>query len=358
MLIIKIKPLSEEIRERRKFYKKFEDFIKNNPNIHFFLRTLNYENFIEITKKKLIKKKEGWGDFKKFLITKIGKINAEREYFIIFDKKININELEQLGIYEKVINEFRFYRSLEEDFVKIHDQYYFLEDFAEEYGKEIINIFDNKKILQEKEKHLQINKSYVQFIQVIGYPKYVKEEQLFKLLKKEGNLTISIRLEPSNKKESIDQYTGEINQLKEIIFRFLDKHEKPKEQILRLKELYSDLEDIKDKNNLMFKISILIMTKSQNLENLDKYTNQVQFTTDSLFISKRIFANLLQTYRDVLPNSNPKIRFKKNILSNATPHLYPFFLNFSKENIKPKNIEEIEQAKQKLERLNKLLEEV
>ena len=185
-----------------------------------------------------------------------------------------------------------------------------------------------EKILN-KSTELETESQFIRTIAVKGYPRTVEQGFLDKLITINGNIDISLHIEPYSIEEQMIMLNKELQkqrgdlwtmQRKEIINPALE---------IQYEDTRKVLEELQKGNEKLFNISLYVSCKAKTKEELDLLTKKVESELNSLLmIPARPRYRQHEAYKSVLPLGIDSLKVQRNITTGALSAFFPFTSQF------------------------------
>ena len=334
---------SEE--EQESIIKQFQKFLNSIDfpvQIHISSSTINLDKHFHCLEQKTKLHPKLFQSYKDFTIKSIKTNNIKNRKFYII-----IKETENLKIQTKVCQDKL--NSLGLKVTKLNEKQLvnlFYDNIADKKEKqlqenqEIDNylhfLLSPKKLIFNPD-NIQTDDNYLKILTVTGYPNSVELNFLDKIISSGENYDISLHIEPFQIETTMLNLNRDLQKQQADLYADTKKGILNPSLEIKYKSTKKVLEDLQKGKQKLFNVSLYIMCKSKNKQELDLLTKKVKADLDGLMIQSSVpkFRSM-EAYESMLPLGKDALKIKRNIHTEGLSAFFPFsspFLNIDNDGI-------------------------
>lgn len=193
------------------------------------------------------------------------------------------------------------------------------------YEDKLIEYLTSPSTIVKHPNEIQIEK-YHRIIAAVNYPRLVEPGWLTRIIEMNLDFDLSIHISPYSIESTIAMLEDEIKKQKTDIYG-LEAEGKivPQSLIQKHQDTLALLSLIQQGTEKMFYITLYIDAKEFDLKELEKISNKIKSTMNSLMITPKVPSyQMYKGIRSVLPIANNELGVTRNITSSALASCFPF----------------------------------
>ena len=174
-------------------------------------------------------------------------------------------------------------------------------------------------------KYLEVNKKCFQVVTAVGYPHRVEWGFLDRIISGNDNYDVSIHMEPYSLDIALLQLNRELQKQRTDQFAQQQKSMLNPSLEIQIKATRRVLEQLQQGQEKLFMVSLYILCKGKNKEEMELLTAKVKAELQSLLIRPEVpsFA-MADGYRSTMPLGHNSLGQKRNITTKALAAFFPF----------------------------------
>src|SRR3989344_2235380 len=326
--MMNVQPLNfhlQNIQQKALISSNFQKFLNSlDFPIQIFIATdtLNLDIYLAKLEEKAEKKySDLFNDFKTFiqqLITTQALLN--RSFYIV------VPETSKLDTQLQVMNEAL--SSLNVRFSQEHEPQYVLSGcFRNLYEENQQDI--EPTLIKNNPTFLDVDGMLMRTIAVQGYPRSVEEGFLDKIITINGNILISLHIEPYSYESMMLMLNKELQKQRADLWSMEQKGMISPSLEIQFADTRSVLEILQKGKEKLFDISLYITCRASSLHELDILTNKVEAQLRAMLMHPMIPAYEQDVaFKSVMPLANNALAIKRNITTKALSAFFPFTSQF------------------------------
>lgn len=211
---------------------------------------------------------------------------------------------------------------------------FFNYDHEREYSNDVsknnyLNYLIAPNSIINKSNHLIIDKVYYRIIASHGYPRSVNHGFLDKIISSNGNFDVSMHIEPMSIESTIVYVNKELQKQRADLYSLSQNKIYNSSLKLKYKDTKEILNELHKGSQKLFNVSLYVMVKANNLEDLDFLTKKLESELNSLLIIPKITNyEMLKSLKSIMPYSKDLLKYKRNITTEALSAFFPFTSKF------------------------------
>ncbi len=330
--IIKLDPINFSIMndsDKERVIKTFQKFLNSLEfPIQILVSTVNLD---------LDDYHKGINDKKHFehlsSIIKKNKV-MNREFYIIIpsseiNDKIITEKLNNLGLQNNLLTKHAIEKLLINFFSKdVVDK---LEENKSIGEKDYLYYKIAPKVIENYPDYIKVNNKFNRIIAANGYPRYVENGFLDKIITCKGDFNLSLFVEPFPITKTMITLNKELQKQRADLYALEKKGMINPTLQIKYKDTLHVLEELQKGDEKLFNVSLYVNCKAENKEDLDLLTKKVESELNSLLIIPKIpLFRMLQGLKSVTPLAHNSLGIKRNITTKALSSFFPFTSQFLK----------------------------
>lgn len=177
--------------------------------------------------------------------------------------------------------------------------------------------------------HLEINKKFYRTISASGYPRYVEEGFLDKIISSLGDFDLSIHIKPYPIDTMLIGLNRELQKQRADLFSMKTKGVINPSLEIQYRDTRGTLEDLQKGKERLFNVALYVNCKADSLKELELLTKKVESELNSLMIQPQIPSfRMLNGFKSTSPLGLDALNFNRNITTDALSAFFPFTSQF------------------------------
>ncbi len=339
--IIKVMPINFSIKhsdDQESIIKNFQKFLNSlDFEIQILIKShpLNINNYFDSIKHSINKSyKSYYKEYEELIQDNITSRSInDKSFYIVIKESSNLEIQCNLCIERLRLMNIKATRLKDHELLKLLKGF-FNYDNAREYSADVsknnyLNYLIAPNSIINKSNHLIIDKVYYRIIAAHGYPRSVNQGFLDKIISSNGNFDISIHIEPMSIESTIVYVNKELQKQRADLYALNQNKIYNSSLKLKYKDTKEILNELHKGSQKLFNISLYVMVKADNLQELDFLTKKLESELNSLLIIPKITNyQMTKALKSIMPYSKDFLKYQRNITTEALSAFFPFTSKF------------------------------
>ena len=302
-------------------FQKFLNSLDFPIQIFVATDTLNLDIYLARLEEKADKYKLLFSDFKHHIQQLISSQSLlNRSFYIVVPEKVNLDI--QMNVIKEALTNLNMRFAVENELKFVLSGCF--RNLYEESGDDV-----SPRLIKNRATYLEVDNVYVRTIAVQGYPRSVEEGFLDKIITINGNILISLHIEPYSYESMMLMLNKELQKQRADLWSMEQKGMISPSLEIQFADTRSVLEILQKGKEKLFDISLYITCRASSLHELDILTNKVEAQLRAMLMHPMIPAYEQDVaFKSVMPLANNALALKRNITTKALSAFFPFTSQF------------------------------
>jgi type IV secretory pathway VirB4 component len=341
-VLIEVTPINFAIKnedDKKAIISRFQKFLNSiDFNIQIVMQTtkLDFDDYISKLEKEN-ERNNNFQEYKEFLESHINKQGLfNRGFYLVIQEKEEVGLDIQVEVCKKVLGDIGLkYKLLHKNEITNCISSFFNDVYKDKLNKKKIKPNDYLQYLlapkqvTNNSEYLKLGDYYTKTIAVCGYPRVVKEGFLDQIITMNGNVDLSLHIEPFSNKQTMVMLNSEIIKQRSDLWSMQQKQIQNPYLELQHADTKNVFSRIQKGDEKLFNISLYITCKAESLSELDILVKKVQAELGSILIeSTKPSFRMHQGLKSTSPLGVNSLGITQNITTRPLSAFFPFTSQF------------------------------